>query len=101
MAATADIAPHLFEIFDDKLSTNFGYVQKFHKIEIIVQEWELLTNSLFTASMSEKNFGSIGELSETTEKSTRFIQFFCYFYPNANLSLLHFNTKFSKHGEYH
>lgn len=61
MAGDADIASHLSVIFDVRLSSKSGYVYQSYKIDEIVKEWELCTNSSFTLWVVDDNFGSIGK----------------------------------------
>ena len=61
MAGDADIASHLSVIFDVRLSSKSGYVFQSYKIDEIVKEWELCTNSSFTLWVVDENFGSIGK----------------------------------------
>ena len=61
MAGDADIASHLSVIFDERLSSKSGYVYKSNKVDEIVKEWELRTNSSFALWKVDDNFGSIGK----------------------------------------
>lgn len=61
MAGDADIAYHLSVIFDERLSSKSGYVYKSDKVDEIVKEWELPTNSSFALWKVDDNFGSIGK----------------------------------------
>ena len=61
MAGDAEIASYLSVIFDVRLSSKSGYVYQPYKIDEIVKEWELRTNSSFTLWVMDDNFGSIGK----------------------------------------
>ena len=61
MAGDADIASHLSVIYDERLSSKSGYVYQSNKVDEIVKEWELRTNSSFALWKVDDNFGSIGK----------------------------------------
>ena len=42
------MASHLSAIFDERLYGKSGYVHQSYKIDEIVRDWELCTNSSFT-----------------------------------------------------
>ena len=55
------MASHLSAIFDERLYGKSGYVHQSYKIDEIVRDWELCTNSSFTLWVVDDNFGSIGK----------------------------------------
>ena len=60
-AGDADMASHLSVNFDERLSGKSGYVHQSYKIDEIVRDWELCTNSSFTLWVVDDNFGTIGK----------------------------------------
>ena len=48
-------------LFDHQVRNNYCYVLNPKKVDEIVREWELITNSSFTNWSVDKNFGSIGK----------------------------------------
>lgn len=62
MAGDADIASHLSVIFDVRLSSKSGYVYQSYKIDEIVKEWELCTNSSFTDVANKPNYALFSHL---------------------------------------
>ena len=55
------MASHLSVNFDERLSGKSGYVHQSYKIDEIVRDWELCTNSSFTLWVVDDNFGTIGK----------------------------------------
>ena len=70
MAGDADVASHLSEIFDVRLSSKSSYVYQSYKIDEIVKERELCTNSSFTLWVVDDNFGSIGRSGDANKPNS-------------------------------
>lgn len=91
MVGDADIASHLSVIFDERLSSNSGYVHQSYKIDEIVKEWKLSTNSSFTPWVVDKNFGSIGKSDGANKPNcVLFSQLFTIKWDQLNLQLVQF-----------